>query len=352
MSERPEISDLVLAIDGGNSKTDVMLVARDGTPLSRVRGPGSPPQTVGMQRGLDTFEGLIVEAARQAGYPGTAPFAAHTSAYLAGADLPKEEQFLQEAITARGWSATTMVANDTFALLRAGSPTGTGAAVVCGAGINGVGVAPDGRVHRFPALGRISGDWGGGAHLGGEALWLAVRAEDGRGRPTELLPAVLAHFRVPTTLELIERLHFGELSEDVLHELSPLLFRVAAQGDAVAAEVVDRLAEEVSLLATVSLQRLGLTEDRVDVVLGGGVLTGGNDLLIAEVTRRCKAVAPQAVISVVDVLPVVGAALAGLDALGADQAAEARLRAALLSPEAEGESAPVSDGDAEEPAPV
>ncbi|MBP2475122.1 N-acetylglucosamine kinase-like BadF-type ATPase [Crossiella equi] len=349
MSGRPEISDLVLAIDGGNSKTDVMLVTRDGQVLSQVRGPGSPPQTVGMKQGLDTFEGLIVRAAREAGYPGEAPFAAHTSAFLAGADLPKEERFLQEAISERGWSATTMVANDTFALLRAGSPTGHGVAVVCGAGINGVGVAPDGRVHRYPALGRISGDWGGGAHLGSEALWLAVRAEDGRGRPTALLPAIKEHFAVPNLLELIERLHFGELGEDVLHELSPLLFRVAAAGDEVAQEVVDRLAEEVSLLATVSLRSLGLTEDPVDIVLGGGVLTGVGAALVEEVGRRCKVVAPLAVIHVVDVPPVAGAALAGLDALGADRGAEVRLRAALLTPAAS-ESAPATEGG--EPAAV
>ena len=31
-----------------------------------------------------------------------------------------------------------------------------------GAGINGVGVGPDGAVVRFPALGAVSGDWGGG----------------------------------------------------------------------------------------------------------------------------------------------------------------------------------------------
>ncbi|GGI81165.1 hypothetical protein GCM10011581_18190 [Saccharopolyspora subtropica] len=65
----------------------------------------------------------------------------------------------------RGWSASVTVANDTFALLRAGTE-------------DGVGVAPDGRTARFPAIGRISGDWGGGAFLGHEVLWWAVR----RGR--------------------------------------------------------------------------------------------------------------------------------------------------------------------------
>ena len=55
-----------------------------------------------------------------------------------------------------------MVDNDTFAVLRAGTERGWGVAVVCGAGINCVGVSPDGRHARFPALGTITGDWGGG----------------------------------------------------------------------------------------------------------------------------------------------------------------------------------------------
>ena len=32
----------VLAVDGGNSKTDVALVGEDGTLLAQVRGPGVP----------------------------------------------------------------------------------------------------------------------------------------------------------------------------------------------------------------------------------------------------------------------------------------------------------------------
>ncbi|MCP3800006.1 ATPase [Allokutzneria sp. A3M-2-11 16] len=308
-----------------------MLVNTDGVVLSRVRGPGASPQNVGVQASLDCFGELAARAARAAGLSGKAPFAAHTAAYLAGADLPREEELLSAAVSALGWSSTTVVANDTFALLRAGTSDGVGVAVVCGAGINAVGVAPDGRTHRFPALGRISGDWGGGAQMGSEALWLAVRADDGRGEPTELLPAVLAHFGSSSMVEVIEALHFGELDlNSAVHALSPVLFQVAAAGDAVATGVVDRLAEEIGLLAGVSLRRLGLTGERVPVVLGGGVLTGASDQLITEVEHRCRAVAPLAELRLVDLPPVVGAALWGLDALGAGPTAEAALRGAAL----------------------
>jgi N-acetylglucosamine kinase-like BadF-type ATPase len=319
--------DVVIGIDGGNSKTDVLLVSRQGDVVGHARGPGASPQAVGLENSVGAFEALILEAVRRAGGPDRPPFARHTSACLAGADLSREEEDLQRVLSTTGWSASTAVRNDTFALLRAGTPTGVGVAVVCGAGINCVGVAADGRVHRFPALGRISGDWGGGGHLGSEALWWAVRADDGRGPRTELLPAVLSHFGVTDIADVVAGLHFGDIPAKRLHELCPLLFRVAAAGDEVASGLVERLVEEITLLATVCLRRLGLLEERVDVVLGGGVLAGVGEPLVGEVARRCRRVAPKAEVCLAEHPPVVGAALLGMDALGADAAAEARLRA-------------------------
>ncbi|GAA1337909.1 N-acetylglucosamine kinase [Catellatospora bangladeshensis] len=325
------MTDRVLAIDGGNSKTAVALVDVAGRVLAQVRGPGASPQNVGLARSLEVFEGLVRAAARQAGLPDDERVAAHTAAYLAGADLPKEERDLRAAIERRGWSGSTVVGNDTFALLRAGTSDGIGVAVVCGAGINCVAVARDGRTHRFPALGRISGDWGGGGHIGGEALWLAVRAEDGRGEPTALLPALIDHYGTRTMAEAVERLHFEQVEFDP-HALCPLLFRVAAAGDPVARAVVERLVEEVALLASVSLRRLALLDEQVDVVLGGGVLTGARDAVVGAVRDRLRDAAPLARVRVVDVPPVVGAALLGLDALGAEPGAEPRLRPAYETP--------------------
>jgi N-acetylglucosamine kinase-like BadF-type ATPase len=252
----------------------------------------------------------------------------HTSAYLAGLDFPREEAALHAALAARGWSDTLTVGNDTLALLRAGSSDGTGVAVVCGAGINAAGVGPDGRVHRFPALGKVSGDWGGGYRLGEEALWWAVRAEDGRGPGTALRAAVAGYYGAETLLEVVQGLHFGEIGTASLHGLCPLLFQVAAAGDQVAQEVVTRFVEEVGSLVAVILRRLRLTTSEPEIILGGGVLTGVGAPVIAEIERRCLKVAPRAVVSVVDVNPVVGAALFGLDALGAPASAKTALKAA------------------------
>jgi N-acetylglucosamine kinase-like BadF-type ATPase len=329
----------VLAIDGGNSKTEVVLVGADGTILSAVRGGPSNHQVIGRERATAELAGLVRSAAEEAGLAGLGsggdgPVAAHTSACLAGADLPVEEAELGTRVQSLGWSVTSAVVNDTFAVLRAGlsSDEHWGIGVVCGAGINCVGVGPDGRTTRFPALGYVSGDWGGGGGLGADTLWWAIRAEDGRGPQTELRPAVAAHFGRSTVEDVAIGVHLGELDYLELHGLVPVLFAVAGQGDRVARDLVLRQAAEVCSMATVAAGRLGL-RDRgpsgpaaVPVVLGGGLMTARDPLLIGAITDQLAGEIPGAEITIVDVPPVVGAALLGLDHLGAPPAASERLR--------------------------
>ena len=185
----------MLAVDGGNSKTDLALVRDDGAVLALVRGGMSSPHHIGLDGTVELLQGLFDDAVAQAGLGGgDGPVADVGQVLLAGLDFPTEEQALHEALAARGLARSLTVGNDTFAVLRAGTERGWGVAVVCGAGINCVGVGPDGRHARFPALGAISGDWGGGYDVGLAALAAAVRSEDGRGPRTRLEQAVPAYF--------------------------------------------------------------------------------------------------------------------------------------------------------------
>ncbi|KUM80474.1 N-acetylglucosamine kinase [Streptomyces curacoi] len=311
----------VLAVDAGNSKTDVAVVAADGTVLATARGGGFRPPTVGVEPAMETLAATVHEAFTAAGVTSVD----HVSACLANADLPVEEERLTAALHARAWGTTTEVRNDTFAILRAGVTEPRGVAVVCGAGINCVGMRPDGRTARFPALGRISGDWGGGWGLAEEALWHASRAEDGRGVPTALRHTLPAHFGLATMYALIEALHLEHIPPIRRHELTPVLFTTAAAGDPVARSIVDRLADEVATMATVALTRLDLLEEKTPVLLGGGVLAARHPQLTEGIHTLLTARAPKAVPKVVTASPVLGAALLGLDAVGAPAEAHARV---------------------------
>ncbi|MGW4384704.1 N-acetylglucosamine kinase [Kitasatospora sp. NPDC004531] len=324
----------VLAIDAGNSKTDLALVGADGRVLGTARGGGFQPQLTGAEAAIAALAPLVDDLARQVGVhlrPGGAPLTDHVSACLANADLPIEEQRLHDAIAAHGWTTSVHVANDTFGLLRAGTDGPLGVAVVCGAGINCVGLRPDGRTARWPALGKLTGDWGGGGGLASAAMWHAARAEDGRGGPTLLSPLIGAHFGLAGANAVAEAMHLGQLDPARLHEVSQVLFEAAENGDAIALSLVDRQADEVCRLATVALTRLDLLDRPAPVVLGGGVLASRHPLLIDNLTARLAAAAPLAEPRIVVAPPVLGAALLGLDHLGADGDAHRRLRAAYPS---------------------
>jgi N-acetylglucosamine kinase-like BadF-type ATPase len=221
------------------------------------------------------------------------------------------------------------VHNDTYALLRAGTDHGWGVALVCGAGINCLGVAPDGRVARFLALGDYSGDWGGGYALGLEALGASVRQMEGRGPRTVLAESVAVHFGLDSPIEVAEALHLGRISGFRLVELAPLVCAAADGGDPVAVGLVERLAGEIGDFVGAAVRRLGLEEGAVDVVLGGGVMRAGCRRLDEPTERAVLAVAPLATVIRTPHLPILGAALLALDELGAAPAAHDHVREGL-----------------------
>ncbi len=337
---------LVIAVDGGNSKTDLALVRATGEVLALVRGPQSSPHHLGIEGCVDVLEELLADAVQTAGLGGTngAPAAATAQLLLAGVDFPDEEAEVLEAVTRRGLASEVVVANDTFAVLRAGTERGWGVAIVCGSGINCLGVAPDGRHARFPALGSITGDWGGGYDVGVAAVFAAARSEDGRGPATSLEYAVPAHFGLATPAELARAIHRAQIAMSRLTELAPIVFAEAEAGsDVVAVAIIDRLAEEIFALTRVALERLGLTLDNVDVVLGGGLIQSAEGRLVAGVAARLHELAPNAVVRP-SPPPIVGAGLLALDRLGAPEDGAQRLRGELAEMFARARSDAPQDG--------
>lgn len=203
--------------------------------------------------------------------------------------------------------------------------------MVCGAGMNCVGISPSGRVARFPALGPLSGDLAaGGEWVGLAALAAAIRARDGRGPRTELERAVPQHFGLSRPEILMRALYRGDMEQGRLMELPPVVFRAAAAGDDVARRILDILADEVVTMIVAAIRRLRLSRTDVDVVLGGGIFAAEDGVFLDRVSSGIRAVAVDANIVRLAAPPLAGAVLAGLDELGASGArAPDRVRVSL-----------------------
>ena len=325
---------MILAVDGGNSKTDLALVAPDGRLLAALRGPTTSHQQIGFEPGIERMAGLVDDLRRLAGLGGDAPPARVGAFGLAGADTPGDTRRLTEALVGRGLASDAFVVNDAFMPIRTGSERGWGVALICGQGVNAAGIAPDGRTARLAALGDISGDWGGGHDIGTAALGAAVRARDRRAARTALETIVPSHFGVARPIDVTRRIEAGVLEHRRLAELSPLVFAAARDGDAVARSILDRQADELVAMARSIIVRLHMTRLDPVVVLAGGVFASRDGVFDARVADGIRAVAPAATVRRSEGLPVLGAALLGLDrAIGTDArghaAAVDRLRASL-----------------------
>jgi N-acetylglucosamine kinase-like BadF-type ATPase len=141
----------ILAVDGGNSKADVALVSADGALLAAVRGPTISHQAVPVEVAVARLTALVASA--RAGSTGASTAADPQLAVycLAGADYPSDVRLLRSAFGAAVPADETFVLNDTFAALRAGTTRPWGIVLICGEGINGAAIAPDGRRVRFAA---------------------------------------------------------------------------------------------------------------------------------------------------------------------------------------------------------
>ncbi len=310
----------ILAADVGNSKTDVVLVGADGSVLGVRRGPTASHQRIGFRAGARR----LAELGRAVG--GGAGSAALAVICAAGADMPDQVRRVRSSYARAGLAQRVVVRNDTDAILRAGSREGWGIALVCGAGVNCLGIAPDGRSYRLPAMGPISGDWGGGSAVGLAGLAAAIRGRDGRGPRTLLertLPPLLGARR-PVDIAL--GIEARRIDHERIRDLAPAVFEAARDGDAEARKIVDHLADELATMAVAAIRRLRLVRTPTPVVLGGAVFSADDPAFLQRFRDKLAAAAPRATVHRLEAPPVLGAALLALDEIGAPAAAQERLR--------------------------
>jgi N-acetylglucosamine kinase-like BadF-type ATPase len=113
-----------------------------------------------------------------------------------------------------------------------------------------------------------------------------------------------------------ERLLTGELTEERLGVLVPAVLDQALAGDPVAASVVGELAGEVAVTARAARRHLGGGLGWT-LVLGGGLFADPAGRFLSAVRTATPGLEEEFTLAVVDAPPVAGAALLGLDHLGA-----------------------------------
>lgn len=267
------MADLLLGIDGGGSKTRVLLADRAGNLRGVGTAPSSNYQSVGWEAATVALHTAIGEALQHAGPDDTVAAACFG---LAGVDRPADREEYTAWVTHQAYAPRFTIVNDAELVLAAGTPEGWGVAVICGTGSICYGRSPDGRTTRAGGWGYLLGDEGSGYDIGVQALRLATQTADGRASAHGVLSAILEHWHLNDPAELIGYVYRPETKRATVAALGGRMAALARQGDDDAAAIMSEAARELGRLVAAVVHRLDLREP--PVALGGGLLVGTPEL--------------------------------------------------------------------------
>jgi len=321
-----------IGIDAGGSGTRAVLLDDVGQLV--MAGRGGPSGVIGGAAGR-----RLLERALQAALAPIAPLARDQACWvhlgLRGLSLPGRQAAALVAIQRLLPGAHVHVSNDAAVALEGGLGGQPGVAVLAGTGSIALTHAADGREGRAGGYGLLLSDEGSAAWLGRQGLTAWLRALDGRGPHTDLAASLGGHIGGSTAQAVISWLYSSRDQPARLAGLAPLVTKTAADGDAVASDIVGQAAEALAELAAAAARQVWPTvcPKGLAVARCGGVWAAGA-LLDAPFVARLGTLLPGAV-PVWPRLPPVGGALL-LAAAASGQPVEPalldRLAAALVQP--------------------
>lgn len=306
-----------LGIDTGSTKRHALIAAEDGTALGFAEGGRSNPYNVEMfSAQLKETTGLALQMAGL-----SAGQIAGAGLGIGGYDWPSQRPMMDEAIAGLGLGGPHEVVNDALIALYGGASRGWGVAVVAGTSCNAWGRDRQGRTGRMVGFSWLQEN-AGSSELVMKAIQAVALEWTCRGPATRLSQALVAYAGLGNVAALLEELTLGRLR--IKPSAAPLIFQVAAEGDAVAQELVRWAGRELGDQAVGIIRQLGLEAQEFEVVLGGSFFKG-SPVVTEELGKVVRRVAPRASLVRLEVPPVVGGVMLGMDVAGAHTPA-ARLR--------------------------
>lgn len=266
----------VIGVDGGGTRTCVCVAALDGATLVLHEAGASAVSVHGLAGAQHILFAAIESATSQSGVHLRDLRAICFG--LSGVDRADERAPMLQWASSR-FTPNAEVVNDCEIVLEAGSDAGWGVALIAGTGAISFGKSPSGERGRAGGWGYLMGDEGSAYDIAREGLRAALHAADGRGAQTQLIDAILHHFGIDRTSALVPAVYRHNKTDagalpirpNQMAALAPLVTQAAAQGDAVAQEIVNRAGVELSLDVLAVARRLHLPA-RVPLALAGGLL--------------------------------------------------------------------------------
>ncbi len=281
-------SQLFAAIDGGGTKTVVVVVNTNGSEVLRRQSATSNAAVIGHDNAGAVLQSLVGSAMKELG-SGAALDAVWFG--LAGGDRPDDHRKLLPFL--RDMAGTVRMSNDAELVLGA-LPGAVGVALVSGTGSIAFGLDSIGTRARAGGWGHVFGDEGSGYDLACRMLDAYAREIDGRGPATSLTGRLTEHWSLPEPYSLIGHIYAPGVGKGEIAALGRFVIEEAGAGDRVACEILDQAAADLAGMAAAVAKRLGFV-GLLPLALTGSLLVRVDPIrerLVTSLTREWPGLSP------------------------------------------------------------
>src|SRR3954463_12555930 len=183
----------VIGVDGGGSKTRVVVGTAEGEVLATVDGPKSAVTPGEAGRSADVIAELVTRALEEIALPG-AVLPRVIYAGVAGTGRDEERRALHAALDAKELAEEVVIDSDGLIAMYDALDDRAGILLVVGTGSIAYGRSPAGEIVRCGGWGPVFGDEGSGGWIGREKAGVGGPRGDGRGRgPPPFFPLPHPH---------------------------------------------------------------------------------------------------------------------------------------------------------------
>lgn len=284
-------SNLYLGVDGGGTKTHIVILNENQETISEGFSGPSNPLRIGVETSVSNILDAMNSACDKADKsPSDIVSATLGLAGVRRADL--RETVRQSVIEKLKIKKVEVITDAEIALF--GTTLGkAGLVLISGTGSICFGKDEQGNIATAGGWGPIAGDEGGGIDIARQALHAIAKALDGRGRPTKLSYVGAEYFRASTPEDLIVAIYSPQMDNKKLAGFAKDVVQTAIQGDEIAIEILSVAGFELGLAAFAVIKKLNLQTKKVPIGMVGSIFKAG-ELLTKPLLETVHSFAPKA----------------------------------------------------------